>query len=382
MAETPWLPHNEAEPTVQLVLPDGSENTDTQWDHYRNLVKDVDAATWRTWYRDMALMRRFDEEATALQRTGELALFTQARGQEAAQIGSVHATRTQDWIFPAYREHGVLQVRGVPLKEELHLFRGVDHGGWDTEKHHVHLNTLVISAHTLHATGYAMGIQRDGLVATGDPNTDAAVMVYFGDGATSEGDTSEALNFAAVNQAPVVFFCQNNQWAISVPGTRQYRGPLVRRGAGFGVPCVRVDGNDVLAVHAVTREAMERARNGGGPTFIEAVTFRQGAHTTSDDPTRYRGTDEEQYWSQRDPVERVVARLRAMGAWDEPFHTEVTREADEFAAELRTYVRSLGRPASSAMFDHAYATPHAINQTERDWFAGFERDLADSEGGH
>ena len=209
----------------------------------------------------MVLVRRFDNEATSLQRQGELALYAQCLGQEAAQIGSGRALAPQDQVFPSYREHGVAYTRGVDLADVLRLFRGIDHGGWDPTAFGFHLYTLVIGSHTLHATGYAMGLQRDGAVGTGDPARDSAVVTYFGDGSTSQGDVNEALVFAAVNNAPVVFFCQNNQWAISEPTSKQSRVPLADRGPGFGIPSVRVDGNDVLATYAVTAEALERARS-------------------------------------------------------------------------------------------------------------------------
>jgi 2-oxoisovalerate dehydrogenase E1 component alpha subunit len=168
------------------------------------------------------------------------------------------------------------------------MFRGVNHGGWDPNEKNFHLYTIIIGAQTLHATGYAMGVQRDGAVGTGDDERDTAVIAYFGDGATSQGDVSEALVFAGVNNSPVVFFCQNNQWAISEPNEKQTRAPLYHRARGFGFPGMRVDGNDVLAVYAVTKAALDAARTGQGPTFIEAYTYRMGAHTTSDDPTKYR----------------------------------------------------------------------------------------------
>lgn len=382
MSDGPWQPESLAtDPLVQLVDPDGARTTSALSEPYAELAASVDGEQLRAFYRDMALTRRFDEESTSLQRQGELALFTQAKGQEAAQIGSAHAMAPQDWVFPAYREHGVLLVRGVPLRQELHLYRGIDHGGWDTDKYRVHLNTLVIGSQALHATGYAMGIKRDGLVGTGDPTKDEAVTVYFGDGATSQGDVSEALNFAAVAQAPVVFFCQNNQWAISVPTDQQYRVPIVRRGAGFGVPAVRVDGNDALAVYAVTKEALGRAHSGGGPTLIEAVTFRRGAHTTSDDPTRYRSEAEEKYWADRDPIDRIVALLKTEDEWTEAFAADVQQQGDDFAADLRTYVRELGRSDPMSMFDHVYATPHAINQEERAWMESYEQSFSEQRSG-
>ncbi|PZR53427.1 pyruvate dehydrogenase (acetyl-transferring) E1 component subunit alpha [Xylanimonas oleitrophica] len=364
-------------PLVQLVAPDGSRTADPEHAAYRERVAHLAPADLRAMYRDMVLTRRFDDESTALQRQGELALFAQGRGQEAAQVGSAHALAPQDHVFPSYREHGVLHVRGVDPVDRLRLFRGEDHGGWDPAEHNVQLYTLVIGSHALHAAGYAMGVQRDGLVGTGDAARDTAVVTYFGDGATAQGDVSEALVFAAVNNAPLVLFCQNNQWAISEPTSRQARGPLYRRGEGFGVPGVRVDGNDVLACYAVMADALERARSGGGPTFVEAYTYRMGAHTTSDDPTRYRERAEEDYWRRRDPIDRLAALLRSEGEWDEEWAADVEAEAEALGERLRTEVRALGAPPTTAMFDHVYATPHATVDEERAWLAEYESDLTE-----
>ncbi|TKR22493.1 pyruvate dehydrogenase (acetyl-transferring) E1 component subunit alpha [Cellulomonas hominis] len=361
---------------VQLLTPAGE-----RVDHpdYSARVAHLDADALRGLYRDMVLVRRFDTEATALQRQGELGLWAQSLGQEAAQVGSGRALARQDYVFPSYREHGVAHTRGLDLTQLLQLFRGVDHGGWDPEEFNFHLYTLVIGSHTLHATGYAMGVQRDGAVGTGDPERDTAVVTYFGDGATAQGDVNEALVFAAVNNAPLVLFLQNNQWAISEPTTRQARVPLAARGPGFGVPSVRVDGNDVLATYAVTAEALERARSGGGPTLVEAFTYRMGAHTTSDDPSRYRSSAEEDYWRQRDPIDRLEKHLAATGELSEEFRAALAAEADALGEKIRTYVRSLGRPATSTMFDHVYATPHSVVDAERAWFERYEASFAGGE---
>jgi pyruvate dehydrogenase E1 component alpha subunit len=361
---------------VQLLTPAGE-----RVDHpdYTPRVAHLDADALRGLHRDMVLVRRFDTEATALQRQGELGLWAQSLGQEAAQIGSGRALAPQDYVFPSYREHGVAHTRGLDLTEVLRLFRGVDHGGWDTEEFNFHLYTLVIGSHTLHATGYAMGVQRDGLVGTGDPERDTAVVTYFGDGATSQGDVNEALVFAAVNNAPVVLFLQNNQWAISEPTTRQARVPLAARGPGFGVPSVRVDGNDVLACYAVTAEAVERAHAGGGPTLIEAFTYRMGAHTTSDDPSRYRSSAEEDYWRQRDPIDRLEAHLAATGELPDAYRAELAAEADALGEKVRTTARSLGRPEASTMFEHVYATPHSVVDAERAWFERYEASFSGGE---
>jgi pyruvate dehydrogenase E1 component alpha subunit len=322
-------------------------------------------------YRDMVLTRRFDDEATSLQRQGELALFAPARGQEAAQVGSAHALRPQDYVFPSYREHGVLQVRGLDPVDRLRFFRGSDHGGWNPTESNTAVYTIVIGAHTLHATGYAMGVQRDG--TPHDKHDGTAVITYFGDGATSQGDVNEAMVYAAVNDAPVVFFLQNNQWAISEPTTRQTKTPLYKRGEAFGLPSLRVDGNDVLAVYAATQEALERARLGEGPSFIEAFTYRMGAHTTSDDPTRYRTSDEEEQWRRRDPIDRLAALLRAEDALDADYEAEIKAAGDELGAALRTGVRALdGGSAVASTFDDVYATPHGTIAAERAWYEAYD----------
>ncbi|GAA1624443.1 pyruvate dehydrogenase (acetyl-transferring) E1 component subunit alpha [Georgenia ruanii] len=361
---------------VQILDADGRRHEDPQYSAY---AVDLDAGDLRAMYRDMVLTRAFDAEATALQRKGELGLWAPCVGQEAAQVGSAHALAPRDFVFPSYRELGVAQVRGLDLRETLPLFRGVRHGGWDPHAHNMQIPTLVIGAHTLHAVGYALGVQRDGDVGTGDPTRDRAVVAYFGDGATSQGDTNEALVFAASASAPVVFFCQNNHWAISVPTTTQSRVPLVHRGGGFGVPSVRVDGNDALACYAVAREALERARAGGGPTFIEAVTYRMGAHTTSDDPTRYRDRAEEDLWRAKDPIARLRVYLERQDLADAAYFAAVDAEAGELAESARAYCTSLTGGPAEEMFEHVYTLPHPLVTEEKAARAAYEAGFADEE---
>ncbi|MGH8829355.1 MAG: pyruvate dehydrogenase (acetyl-transferring) E1 component subunit alpha, partial [Jiangellaceae bacterium] len=339
---------------VQLLTPEGERVPNA---HYDPLIADVTPEVVRGFYRDLVLARRVDSEAVALQRQGELGLWASLLGQEAAQVGSAHALRRQDHAFPTYREHGVALVRGVDPAQLLGLFRGVDQGSWDPRENNFHLYTIVIGAQTLHATGYAMGVQRDGANGTGDPDRDAAVIAYFGDGATSQGDVNEAFIFATVNNAPVVFFCQNNQWAISAPLERQTRVPLYRRAAGFGFPGIRVDGNDVLACLAVTREALQRARDGEGPTLIEAFTYRMGAHTTTDDPTRYRLSEELEHWKLKDPIERVKAYLIRTDSADQSFFDQVDADSEQLAEHLRVACRALPDPEPTSIFDHVYVEP-------------------------
>jgi pyruvate dehydrogenase E1 component alpha subunit len=270
--------------------------------------------------------------------------------------------------FPTYREHGVLYCRGIDPIMPLGLFRGVDQGGWDPNEFKFNMYTIVIGAQTLHATGYAMGINMDGKVGSDDGE---AVIAYFGDGATSQGDVNEAFVWAGVFNAPLVFFCQNNQYAISEPLERQTRVPLYHRAAGFGFPGVRVDGNDVLATYAVTRAALDNARHGNGPTLIEAYTYRMGAHTTSDDPTRYRIAGELESWQARDPIKRVRTFLANHRIADETYFDEVDADATQQATHLRERVLSLPDPKPTQMFDHVYPNGSPLLDEQRDEFSRY-----------
>ena len=347
---------------IQLLTPEGE-----RIDH-PDYPLDLSAADIRAMYRDLVLVRRIDTEAISLQRQGELGLWASLLGQEAAQIGSGRALSPQDMAFPTYREHGVAWCRGIDPVKLLELYRGVSHGGWDPEEHKFALYTIVIGDQTLHATGYAMGIQRDGAVG-GDGGE--AVIVYFGDGATSQGDVNEAFVFAPVFNAPVVFFCQNNQWAISEPLEKQSRVPLYYRARGFGFPGLRVDGNDVLACYAVTKKAMQAARDGQGPTLIEAFTYRMGAHTTTDDPTRYRLASELEVWKLKDPIERVRAYLVRTGQAEPDFFAAVDAEAKQVGARIREACRTMPDPPPLAIFDNVYAEPTAILRAEREQYAAY-----------
>ncbi|MBB5119910.1 pyruvate dehydrogenase [Streptomyces eurocidicus] len=348
---------------VQLLTPEGERV------EHPDYSIDLTADELRGLYRDMVLTRRFDAEATTLQRQGELGLWASLLGQEAAQIGSGRATRADDYVFPTYREHGVAWCRGVDPTNLLGMFRGVNHGGWDPNENNFHLYTIVIGSQALHATGYAMGVAKDG--------ADSAVIAYFGDGASSQGDVAEAFTFSAVYNAPVVFFCQNNQWAISEPTERQTRVPLYQRAQGYGFPGVRVDGNDVLAVLAVTKAALERARTGQGPMLIEAFTYRMGAHTTSDDPTKYRRDEERERWEAKDPILRLRTYLDREGLADEEFFAALETEADALAKRVRDAVRTMPDPDNMAIFENIYADGHALVDEERAQFAAYQASFAE-----
>jgi len=345
---------------VQLISVDGQRTVGCP---YWELVADVGAEQLRDLYTDMAVVRRIDAEAMALQRQGELALWAPLLGQEAAQVGSARALRPDDFVFPSYREHGVAYCRGVDPVDMLRLWRGSALSGWDPAVFGLATPAIIVGSQALHATGYALGIMLDGATS--------AAVAYFGDGASSEGDVAEAFGFAASFTVPVVFVCQNNQWAISEPVRLQSHGTIAQRGQGYGIPAIAVDGNDVLAVLAATRLALARASAGEGPTLIEAVTYRMGPHTTSDDPTRYRSRDEEEEWRVKDPLVRLRALLRAEGLADDGFEDSVTAAADEVAARLRRGCLALPDPPPDALFDHVYAGPHPLIEEERDAYAAY-----------
>ena len=350
---------------VQLLTPEGERV------HHPDYDVELSDDDYRALYRDLVLVRRIDVEATALQRQGELGIWAALLGQEAAQVGAGRALRAQDFAFPTYREHGVAWCRGVDPLRLLGLFRGASNGGWDPQEKRFGLYTIVIGSQTLHATGYAMGIQKDG--AQGEDGE--AVLACFGDGASSQGDVNEAFVWASAYQSPIVFFCQNNQWGISTPTATQTRIPLFRRAAGFGFPGVRVDGNDVLATYAVTRKALDDARSGQGPTLVEAFTYRMGAHTTSDDPTRYRLASELEAWKLKDPLERVKAFLYKQQLVDADFFAGLEAESDALAARVREGCLSMQDPEPLSMYDEVYAeqTPALVEQraAHADYLAGF-----------
>jgi 2-oxoisovalerate dehydrogenase E1 component alpha subunit len=351
----------ESDELIQLLTPEGERA------EHPDYPLEISAEEIKGLYRDLVLVRRIDFEAIALQRQGELGIWASLLGQEAAQVGSGRALGPRDMAFPTYREHGVAWCRGLDPAKLLELYRGVSHGGWDPKAHNFHLYTIVIGSQTLHATGYAMGIQRDGAVG----EDGEATIVYFGDGAISQGDVNEAFIWASVTNAPIVFFCQNNQWAISEPLERQSRVPLYRRAHGFGFPGVRVDGNDVLACLAVTRKAMQAAREGQGPTLIEAYTYRMGAHTTTDDPTRYRLAAELEAWKLKDPIERVKQYLIRSGLAQLSFMEEVEEEANEVGTRVRTACLEMPDPQPLAIFENVYAEPNALLEAEREQFASY-----------
>ncbi|MCH9020364.1 MAG: pyruvate dehydrogenase (acetyl-transferring) E1 component subunit alpha [Proteobacteria bacterium] len=317
-------------------------------------------------YRGMVLTRRFDAKAVALQRTGRLGTFAVSLGQEAAVIGLAAAMREGDVLVPSYRESGAMLWRGVTL-EELLLYWGGDERGSDFAGPRDDFPVAVpVGTQALHAVGAAYAFKLRGEAR--------AVVAVFGDGATSKGDVYEALNFAGVWQAPVVFVAVNNQWAISTfqgfaGGERR---PFAARGLGLGIPGIRVDGNDLLAIYSTTLWAAARARRGGGPTLIELVTYRGGAHSTSDDPTKYRPKDEWASFPLGDPIERLKQHLIALGHWSEDQHEKLEEElkVEVLAAwkEAQQYGTMTEEPFldPATMFDDVFAeTPSDLESQRR-----------------
>ncbi|MHA7305053.1 pyruvate dehydrogenase (acetyl-transferring) E1 component subunit alpha [Arthrobacter sp. TMN-49] len=348
----------------QLITADGVRVQDTELTPF---VADVDDEQLLSLYEDMVVIRRIDFEATALQRQGQLALWPPMLGQEAAQIGSIRALEAADFVFPTYRENGVAYCRGANLTGIMSTWRGSANTGWDPHEINMATPQIIIGAQTLHATGYAMGLTIDG--------KESLSIAYLGDGATSQGDVHEAMVFAASFQAPVVFFCQNNHWAISEPVGLQAHVPIAGRAPGYGIPSLRIDGNDVLAVLAATRWAAARARSGGGPSFIEAVTYRMGPHTTADDPTRYREGAELEEWRAKDPIARIRALLMGSGTLDAGAEARIAAKADAVASELRAGCIGMPDPEPMTIFDNVYTSEHPILDRQRDhyqrYLAGF-----------
>lgn len=303
-------------------------------------------------YRRMVVGRRFDSQATALTKQGRLAVYPSARGQEACQVGAVTAMAERDWLFPTYRDSMAMVSRGINPVEVLTLLRGDWHCGYDPYLHRTATQCTPLATNTLHAVGLAHAARLAG--------EDTVALVMLGDGATSEGDTHEALNIAAVWQAPVVFLVQNNGYAISVPLAKQTRARhLADRGIGYGLPGVLIDGNDAAIVHTSVTEAIERARGGGGPTLIEAITYRIEAHTNADDATRYREASEVAEWLTRDPVDRLRTYLQDNGILDQAEIAAIADEAEDRAGRLRAAMNADVTTDPAELFAHVYTEPTA-----------------------
>jgi pyruvate dehydrogenase E1 component alpha subunit len=342
---------------IQLVAPDGTPTSTGSAARYR---RNLPPETLAWLYESMVVTRELDTEFVNLQRQGELALFASCRGQEAAQIGTTACLQKTDWLFPQYREIGAFLLRGLTPTQIGAVWRGKWHGGLGFTEKCVAPISIQIGTQGLHAVGAAMAAQRLG--------ENSVTVAFLGDGATSEGDVHEALNLASVFKAPCVFVVQNNHWAISVPVSKQLAGPsIAHRAIGYGMPGIRVDGNDVLACYAVVDEAAKRARDGGGPTLIEAITYRMGPHTTSDDPTRYRSDEELGHWAARDPIQRYRTYLQAVGVWSERLEERVAAKSKRLRTELRAAVVDADDFDIADVFDTVYhdITPDLLAQREQ-----------------
>ena len=335
------MPRTRLEPRFHvdyLSILDGDGNLDTA------LEPELSGEDLRRLYRAMVLGRRLDERMVRLQRQGRIGTFAPIKGQEASQMGSVFCLKPTDWMVPSFRETAAMIWRGWPIEKVLLFFAGYLEGGQPAPDQHDLPIAIPVATQIPHAVGLAYAAQYRG--------DDAVVMTYFGDGATSEGDFHEALNFAGVWHVPVVFVCQNNQWAISVPLKKQTQSrTIAEKALAYGFPGIQVDGNDVLAVYAAGREAVGRARAGGGPTLIECVTYRLGMHTTADDPTKYRSAEEVAEWERKDPLTRFSAYLRKKNLLEEGLEVQIDAE---IAEAVQRYEAS--PPADPlTMFDHVYA---------------------------
>ncbi|WP_050033543.1 pyruvate dehydrogenase (acetyl-transferring) E1 component subunit alpha [Halorubrum halophilum] len=331
-------------------------------------VPDLDDEELVGIYRHMRLARHFDERAVSLQRQGRMGTYPPLSGQEGAQIGSATALAEGDWIVPSYREHGAALVRGLPLKQTLLYWMGHEAGNATPEDVNVFPVAVPIASQVPHATGASWASKLRG--------TDEVFLCYFGDGATSEGDFHEGVNFAGVFDTPTVFFCNNNQWAISVPRERQTRSAtLAQKAEAYGIDGVQVDGMDPLAVYSVTEAAVEKARapetDRPRPTLIEAIQYRFGAHTTADDPTVYRDEDEVERWKRKDPIPRLEAYLRSEGVLDDERVAEIETLVETRVAEAIEAAESEARPRPEEMFKHAYAELPPELERQYEEFAAF-----------
>lgn len=309
-----------------------------------------DTAALARGYRGLVFARRLNEQAGALVRQGRLAVYPSSRGQEACQIACASVLADGDWLFPTYRDTAAIAARGVDPVEVLTMLRGDWHCGYDPTAHNIAPQTTPLATQLPHAVGVGHAARLRG--------EDTVIMALCGDGATSEGDFHEACNFAAVFQSPVVFFVQNNQYAISVPMARQSVAPsLAAKGVGYGMPGVRVDGNDLPALERVLTDAVARARAGDGPTLVEAETYRVEAHTNADDATRYRADAEVADWATRDPLERVRTYLTEAGVLDTAAEQEMTAGAEEMATRVRSALGTQAPVDPEALFAHVHSTP-------------------------
>ena len=308
-------------------------------------------------YKTMRLSRIIDEKTLQYQRQGRMLTYAPNLGQEATQVGSIAAARQTDWVAPSFRELGVWLYKGAPLRNIFLYWFGNEMGMHMPEEVRILPVSVPIASQMQHATGLAFAARYKGL--------DDVAIAYVGDGGTSQGDFHEALNFAAVQSLPNVFIVQNNQFAISTRRKIQTKSQTIAQKAlAYGMPGIQVDGNDIFAMYAVTKEAVERARRGDGPTLIEAYTFRMGAHTTSDDPTVYREDSEVEAWKDKDPIDRLRKYLMAEGLWDEEQEEQYSEEKGKFVKETFEEVETTGFTPLEDTFDYVYAQKTPILEAQ------------------
>lgn len=321
-------------------------------------------------YRRMVLGRRFDRQATTLTKQGRLAVYPSSRGQDACQVGAATALRDQDWLFPTYRDTVAIVTRGVDPVEALTLLRGDWHCGYDPYQYRVAPQCTPLATNTLHAVGLAHAARLK--------QRDEVALALLGDGATSEGDTHEALNFAGVWKAPVVFLVQNNGYAISVPLAKQTAAPtLAAKGIGYGIPSLLIDGNDAAAVYSAVRASIERAAAGRGPTLVEAITYRIEAHTNADDAARYRADGEVEAWLPRDPIARLEAYLKAEGLLDDQAADNLAAQAEQLAERIRDRMNRDADVDPAELFAHVYARPTVALEQQRATLLSEMKDIGD-----
>lgn len=331
------------------------------------LKPDLSDETVQTLYREMVFIRQADHRALALQRQGRLGTYAPCQGQEAAQVGSAYALGEHDWIFPSFREMGACYMRGISLRDIFVYWMGDERGQNVPENVHVFPVSIPVGSHTLHAVGVGWAAKLQG--------EEICTMAYFGDGGTSEGDFHEALNFAGILQTPTIFFCQNNQYAISVPRKIQTAAKtLAQKAIAYGFGGIQVDGNDLFAVYAATREAREKVISGMGPTLIEAVTYRFGPHTTADDPTKYRNDEEVEEWKPLDPLLRLQRYLHGKGLWSNDWEAQIKEEAEKTIDKMVKEAEGIPEPEPEEFFQYVFAEMTPNLREQADDFLAFLRE--------
>ena len=337
---------------------------DTEGNIDQSLMPSLPEPKIKELYHLMVLVRTMDEKLFKLQRSGKIGTYAQVRGEEASEVASAFALEPNDWFVPSFRETGVYVTRGVDRSKIVQAWRG-DARAFKGKSRNLPV-AIPVGSQTLHAAGIAWASK---LRKESD-----ATIVYFGDGATSEGDFHEALNFAGVFNVPCVFFCQNNQWAISTPEKAQTAaGTIAQKAIAHGIFGVQVDGNDALAVYKVTKEALDRARNGEGPTLIESITYRLGDHTTSDDASKYRTIEELNLWAARDPIERLKKYFQKIGTWSDDYGKWVVSECEKEVEDAVTKAFAIEKPGPEELFDDVYAVmPKDLKEQKEELLRGLK----------